>query len=355
MNKNQNRLPLWLLIVLELLLTGAVLLIFATFHHVLPRRNQPKPQPIATIAHTETPSPAPTGTPKPAETPEAEEEAEKTAEPEESPEPTPEPTPEPAPLSWAERFADRFSDEPVWEDMRYRSPTMAVTITRHAYEEICPDSIFFVADVYLTNVQQLCTIFPLYGATFAEPVAIARGADAVLAINSDVFANQRSAFVLRDGALYSQNKTTTDLCVLCYDGRMLTLSPEEYEVEDVLAQEPWQIWHFGPKLLDADGHALAHFNINELLQSAHPRTAIGYYEPGHYCFVVVDGRQGGSRGATMETLAAIMEELGCAAAYNLDGGASSIMIFHGQLVNKALGERNLSDLIALMEPKEDGA
>ena len=353
MERNQKRLPLWLLLLLQLLLTGAVLLVFATFHHVLPRMHQPQPQPIATIARTETP--APTAAPQPTEAPEAEDEPEETSEAAETPEPAPEATPEPAPLSWAERFADRFSDEPVWEDMHYSSPTMAVTITRHEYEEVCPGSVFFVADVYLSDIELLRTIFPLYGATFAQPVAIAKDADAVLAINSDVFVNQRSAFAVRDGALYSQNKTTTDLCVLCYDGRMLTLSPEEYEVEDVLAHQPWQIWHFGPKLLDAEGCALARFNISELLQTAHPRTAIGYYEPGHYCFVVVDGRQGGSRGATMEALAAIMEQLGCAAAYNLDGGASSVMIFHGKLVNKAVGDRYLNDLIALVEPKEDGA
>ena len=347
MERKRKQPPVWQIVFIELLLTAAALLVFATFHHVLPRMHQPKPQPIATIARTETPSPAPT--PQPARTPE------ETAEPEPTPEPSPEPTPEPVPLTWAERFADQLSDEPVWEELHYSSPNMAVTITRHAYEDVCPESIFFVADVYLTDVQQLRTIFPLYGATFAQPVAIARDADAVLAINSDVFVNQRSAFVVRDGELYSQNKTTTDLCVLCYDGRMLTLSPEEYEAEDVLAQEPWQIWHFGPKLLDAEGRALERFNISELLQSAHPRTAIGYYEPGHYCFVVVDGRQGGSRGATMENLAAIMEELGCTAAYNLDGGASSVMIFHGKLVNKAVGDRYLNDLIALVEPKEDGA
>jgi exopolysaccharide biosynthesis protein len=35
-----------------------------------------------------------------------------------------------------------------------------------------------------------------------------------------------------------------------------------------------------------------------------PRSAIGYYEPGHYCFIVVDGRQNGySDGMTLDELA----------------------------------------------------
>ena len=43
----------------------------------------------------------------------------------------PEDTPEPAPETWAEHFAEHFSAETVWEDMSYRSPTMAVTVTKY--------------------------------------------------------------------------------------------------------------------------------------------------------------------------------------------------------------------------------
>ncbi len=33
--------------------------------------------------------------------------------------------------------------------------------------------------------------------------------------------------------------------------------------------------------------------FNSTLGKANPRTAVGNYEPGHYCFLVVDGRQPG--------------------------------------------------------------
>ncbi|MBR5095012.1 MAG: phosphodiester glycosidase family protein, partial [Oscillospiraceae bacterium] len=92
------------------------------------------------------------------------------------------------------------------------------------------------------------------------------------------------------------------------------------------------------------------------LRPVHPRTAIGYYEPGHYCFVVVDGRQWGhSDGAEIADLARLMESLGCTLAYNLDGGASSMMIFHGKTVDKpSNGGRYINDMLIITEPA-DGA
>ena len=60
------------------------------------------------------------------------------------------------------------------------------------------------------------------------------------------------------------------------------------------------------------------------VQGLNPRSAVGYYEPGHYCFVVIDGRQPGySKGATLMQLAQLFESLGCKEAYNLDGGKSA--------------------------------
>lgn len=69
--------------------------------------------------------------------------------------------------------------------------------------------------------------------------------------------------------------------------------------------------------------------------SYHPRTALGYYSPGHYCFVVVDGRQSGySSGILLKDLGTLMEQLGCTLAYNFDGGASSQMVVNNALLNR---------------------
>ena len=132
---------------------------------------------------------------------------------------------------------------------------------------------------------------------------------------------------------------------------MVTCGPEEYRMEDLLEEEPYQVWSFGPALLNDDGSPRTEFNTTRNLIGLHPRTALGYYEPGHYCFVVVDGRgMGASAGATMETLSRVMSDLGCTAAYNLDGGASSSMVFDGTVISRPSGgRRRVSDMILICD------
>lgn len=59
----------------------------------------------------------------------------------------------------------------------------------------------------------------------------------------------------------------------------------------------------------------------------HPRTAIGVNEHGDRLYLAVaDGRQPGfSEGMSLEELAALMSDLGCWDAANMDGGGSSVL------------------------------
>ncbi|MDF2486836.1 MAG: hypothetical protein K0R46_3004, partial [Herbinix sp.] len=139
--------------------------------------------------------------------------------------------------------------------------------------------------------------------------------------------------------------------VLFTDGTMKTYSPEEFDASEVIDQGAWQAWTFGPELLDGDGHILASFNTTSYLNSTNPRGAIGYVEPGHYKFVVVDGRDKGySKGVTLSELAQIMVNEGSKTAYNLDGGKSAAMVYDGSYVNQpAQGGRTISDIIYIGE------
>ena len=82
-----------------------------------------------------------------------------------------------------------------------------------------------------------------------------------------------------------------------------------------------------------------------------PRSGFGYFEPGHYCFVVVDGRDRGySRGVTPQEFSQIFKDLGCVAAYNMDGGESAIMSFNDEVVNLPFQDgRGLSDCLIIKE------
>ena len=64
-----------------------------------------------------------------------------------------------------------------------------------------------------------------------------------------------------------------------------------------------------------------------------PRAAIGQLAPLTYALVTVDGRIDESAGVTAEELAAFMYEIGCTQAYALDGGNSSALVFHHELLS----------------------
>ena len=188
--------------------------------------------------------------------------------------------------------------------------------------------------VYVDDSGKVCAILRdstgSYG-YYAEQSALGIDEDsgALIAINGDYCNNQTSGFLVRNGELYFSEQTSNDICVLYKDGTMATYAPDEYVVEDELQKNVYQVWKFGPKLLDADGVPMTTFNTSSPIKWENPRSAIGYYEPGHYCFVVVDGRQDGySRGLKIEELAKLFADLGCKAAYNLDGGASAGMTFN---------------------------
>ena len=99
--------------------------------------------------------------------------------------------------------------------------------------------------------------------------------------------------------------------------------------------------------------------FNSDVNPVNPRSVIGYYEPGHYCFVQVDGRGTKSKlepgkknkGLTLQNLSIFMESLGCKAAYNLDGGKTSQMYFGGQVISTPEnGGRKLGDIVLVREP-----
>ena len=121
-----------------------------------------------------------------------------------------------------------------------------------------------------------------------------------------------------------------------------------------MSRSPWQSWHFGPELLDHDGQPKTKFNTG--VYGRNPRAVIGYYEPGHYCFVVVDGRQGKySGGLDMKELSELMYTLGCVRAYNLDGGATAHMSWLDTVINSPSKDRKVHDVICVCFPKGESA
>jgi len=106
---------------------------------------------------------------------------------------------------------------------------------------------------------------------------------------------------------------------------------------------PWPVWdavQAGPVLVE-DGKIDIPINdevfFDSSIPDAHPRTAAGYTADGIQYYMVVDGRQPGSRGVFLDELARLFRDLHCVEAINLDGGGSSAMIVAGHLLNRPAG------------------
>ena len=86
------------------------------------------------------------------------------------------------------------------------------------------------------------------------------------------------------------------------------------------------------------------------IPNVHPRTAVGYTAKGELLLLVVDGRQGRSKGVDLNELSQIMISLGAVEALNLDGGGSSSMVVNGVLLNLPAGgsdQREVMSAIAV--------
>lgn len=158
----------------------------------------------------------------------------------------------------------------------------------------------------------------------------------VLAVNGDSYSNSRhknNGTIIRNGVVYRARPTDMETCVLNWDGTMKIYSPQELDTQQLIDSGAFQSWVLGPSLLDENGKAKTEFLTWDYIRESHPRTAIGYYEPGHYCLLVVDGRQQDSRGMFLDEMASLFEQLGCTAAYNLDGGHCSFMTMGSWIAN----------------------
>lgn len=200
---------------------------------------------------------------------------------------------------------------------------------------------YYVADIYIANINSLKTHFAksTYGTGYTDSLLnMSKENKSIISINGDSYSYNKSKNsagpLIRNGTVYRLEDTTSDVCILYNNGVMETYTNDEYKLKDINYDDVYQTWVFGPCLLDKEGKASKTFNTSSYIKGYHPRTAIGYFSPGHYCFVVVDGRGlNSSNGLLLDDLAKIFESLGCKSAYNLDGGHCSFMTFNNDYIN----------------------
>ena len=253
---------------------------------------------------------------------------------------------------WQEKFSDKFTDQVVSSDTSYTSPNLSVQLSyvqydtgivdrsfSGKYEKYGSKTSYVVADIYVGDITCFQTAFAqdTYGAGYTEKLTdMSARMQSILAVNGDNCSNNRNqdnGTIIRNGVIYRQQQTGAETCVLYWDGTMEILPPGEVDIAQLKEQGAYQTWVFGPSLLDENGKAKSEFLVEDYVTKSHPRTAIGYYEPGHYCLLLVDGRQTESRGMFLNEMAKVFEGLGCTLAYNLDGGRCSFMTLRDEYAN----------------------
>lgn len=305
------------------------------------------PQPVAVTLAPVTPTPTGTPAPTPTVTP--------------TPEPTPTPVPTPSGLCGG-RYPDKFTEEVVITDTSYQSPDLAIFMSEVADKETFTYLVtYYVADIYVQDITLLRTA-PA-GKGFHTVVSgsvkqMAKDNNALFAASGDYYAHTYQSLVIRNGVSYRKDLSTRfESCVLFRDGTIAFYQPEELDAEALLEAGAWQGWTFGPSLLTEDGQPFSTIPKKYVgVDKKNPRCMLGYYEPGHYCLVVADGRQRNSAGLTLLELSKLAHALGCTKAYNLDGGQSAQLYWQGKIFNNpAGGGRPISDIIYCALPEETPA
>ncbi len=332
--------PIWKLVVMDAAILGVSLVVFALFHHVLPSGSQKSGRALPTVSVT-APATVQAATTPAAGDPSATGSSDAT-------------TPAATSLGglFGDKFADKFNADGSVDktDTTYKSGNINLTLNKVEDKE--KDLTYYTIDVYIRDLKYFKTAFAndTFGrGNTGETVDIANAHNAIAAISGDYCANHASGLVIRNGELFREELSDQDVLVMFQDGSMETYSRRDLDLDAVIARGPYQSWAFGPMLLDANGQPMTEFNSN--VNRANPRSAIGYYEPGHYVFLLVDGRQEGySLGMTTEEMSQLFYDMGCKVAYNLDGGQSAVMTYNGAVANKPYnGGRSISDIIYITD------
>ena len=303
--------------VCDIFLTGLILVIFALFHHVIPIHRAQREAARQRETAAEAPAPVQTAEPTPAPTP--------TAEPD-------------LRTAWQKRFEEHFTEAVVVTENSYTSPNVSITITTH--EEMIDNRQvrWHVADIYIADIENIATALANGSYTYyaeEDILDMMASANAIMAMGGDSCLRQAHCFAVKNGTVYDDRPTASEVCVLYADGSMEILKKDEMDVAALLSQSGgkaiYQSWHFGPGLLNEDGSVRTDFggvfDQYIFMGSRQPRAGVGFFEPGHYCMLVAEGRIAESAGVTMEQFSRLFAREGCALAYNLDGGRTAQIAF----------------------------
>ena len=228
--------------------------------------------------------------------------------------------------------------------------------------EVVNDTNIFWVSVKITDPSQLRTALagPKGSKVLAQPMTIAKRANAVLAINGDFFTSHNSGVVYRQGQMMRNVPAyTRDELLIDENGdlHILAFPPHTGKAKIAEAIAAFQETHeireafaFGPGLI-IDGE-VQEFDHREKVSCDYmnraQRAVFCQTGPLEYLFLVTEGKEQFQPGFTVpECTELLVKRGGVRQAYNLDGGNSAQIILCGEKINAAQYEkaRNIADMI----------
>ena len=260
--------------------------------------------------------------------------------------------------------------ENAFTDTSYEDSTLRVKIEMKRFEDRCD---YWVADVIISDPSQLRTASAsgnFLRSAEMDGVALCTLLNAVIGLNGDfTFGVEKKGFgyYMRQGALYKDNldipnrwnSKCMDILIIDEDGDFQVVRKAGRGDITDMRYKGKRIMNslcFGPALV-LDGAMVEDFEgaetwLNMAWDRERSRIAFCQVESLHYRIIAASGPYRSASllknsGLTLESFARLCSQEGVQTAYNLDGGDSALLYFHGNRINsKPNGSvRKLQDVI----------
>ena len=233
-------------------------------------------------------------------------------------------------------------------DYEYEDPTIHVKIERGREQ----DCTFWICEVRIADASQLRTASADgFDSNMTMPgTAIARRANAVVAIDGDYFCYTGRGYIMRQGRLYLDRTTGgRDVLLVDEDGDFhIVRKANRNECKDTInGKKVINAFFFGPVLVEK-GILGTEFRYTDMaFDMPSQRMAIAQIGKLHYKIICCESPKRGSAGMTLKQFALFCQEKGAYTAYNLDGGDSTMLIFKNQKLNDIDNPhtRDIADII----------
>ena len=260
--------------------------------------------------------------------------------------------------SYFDRFTMEWLDADETTEAEVLSDTVARTfVMRRSYPEVAfdvadyevrlspdpesgkRDTVVRVVNVYTLELENLKTVSVGKDDPKRHLSDLVATEEVLLALNGEPLhdPDYPDSLVVRNGEVLSEGEPVSDLMVLYEDATAETYQANTYDVSEILDRKPYQCWSLGNVLIEK-GEVATDLDTT----SARARSAIGYIEPGRYCFVVVLGgtdlvRLDGSatsshsRGMTEAELAEFFGHLGVKEAFTMQRSRAATLCLEQSL------------------------